>query len=230
MAVNADEGEPGTFKDRHFLETDPHRVLEGMLMGAYLVEAADVYFYLRDEYPECRHILLPEIASSTGRAAGRASRHLRRGAGAYICGEESAMIESIEGKRGLPRHRRRCPSRSASSAGRPDQQCRDAVLDARPGRARARNGGQARDATAARACTSIRCRASRRSRSQDRPAGVTVRELIDEFCGGMLPGHPFKAYVPGGPSSGICRHRWATSRSISARWSRTAASSARPRS
>ena len=106
MAVNADEGEPGTFKDRHFLETDPHRVLEGMLMGAHLVEAADVYFYLRDEYPECRQILLREIGKldEAGLLAG-VRVHLRRGAGAYICGEESAMIESIEGKRGLPRHK-----------------------------------------------------------------------------------------------------------------------------
>src|SRR5947199_1673263 len=106
MAVNADEGEHGTLKDRHFLETDPHRVLEGMLLGAHLVEAADIYFYLRDEYPECREILTREIAKleAAGLLAGK-KVHLRRGAGAYICGEESAMIESIEGKRGLPRHK-----------------------------------------------------------------------------------------------------------------------------
>src|SRR5205085_5275984 len=111
MAVNADEGEPGTFKDRYFLETDPHRVLEGMLLGAHLVEAADIYFYLRDEYPECREILTREIAKleAAGLLAG-ARVHLRRGAGAYICGEESAMIESIEGKRGLPRNRPPPPS------------------------------------------------------------------------------------------------------------------------
>jgi formate dehydrogenase len=106
MAVNADEGEPGTFKDRYFLETDPHRVLEGMLMAAYLVEAPDIYFYLRDEYPECREILKREIEKLglAGLLPG-VRIHLRRGAGAYICGEESAMIESIEGKRGLPRHK-----------------------------------------------------------------------------------------------------------------------------
>src|SRR5204862_2594784 len=98
MAVNADEGEPGTFKDRYFLETDPHRVLEGMLMAAHLVEAADIYFYLRDEYPECREILTREIArlELAGLLAGTRV-HLRRGAGAYICGAESAMIEGIEG-------------------------------------------------------------------------------------------------------------------------------------
>src|SRR5689334_18858601 len=111
MAVNADEGEPGTFKDRHYLALDPHRFLEGMLIGAWAVEAADIYIYLRDEYPQCRELLAAETAP-----AGRAglSRHTRirrrRGAGAYICGEESAMLESIEGKRGLPRHKPPFPS------------------------------------------------------------------------------------------------------------------------
>src|SRR5258707_1626177 len=111
MAINADEGEPGTFKDRHYLETDPHRVLEGMLIGAWAMEAADAYFYLRDEYPQCREVLLVEIAKLE--AAGLTKRtkiHLRRGAGAYICGEESAMLESIEGKLGLPRHKPPFPS------------------------------------------------------------------------------------------------------------------------
>src|SRR5579864_4615226 len=106
MAVNADEGEPGTFKDRHYLETDPHRFLEGMLIGAWAVEAPAVYVYLRDEYPQCREILQREIAALQKAGLARhAEIHLRRGAGAYICGEESAMLESIEGKRGLPRHR-----------------------------------------------------------------------------------------------------------------------------
>ena len=106
MAVNGDEGEPGTFKDRYYLERDPHRFIEGMLIAAWVVEAADIYFYLRDEYPEIRLMLEAEIAKVV--AAGLAPHariHMRRGAGAYICGEESAMIESIEGKRGLPRHR-----------------------------------------------------------------------------------------------------------------------------
>ncbi|NQV84429.1 MAG: NAD(P)H-dependent oxidoreductase subunit E, partial [Rhodospirillales bacterium] len=106
MAVNADEGEPGTFKDRTYLESDPHRFIEGMLIAAWAVEAEEVYIYLRDEYPGLRQVLLDEIAKSE--AAGLTKHtaiHLRRGAGAYICGEESAMIESIEGKRGLPRHR-----------------------------------------------------------------------------------------------------------------------------
>ena len=106
LAVNADEGEPGTFKDRYFLETDPHRFLEGMLIAAWVVEAAEIYIYLRDEYPQCHAILESEIAAVE--AAGLAPHtriHLRRGAGAYICGEELAMLESIEGKRGLPRQR-----------------------------------------------------------------------------------------------------------------------------
>src|SRR5580704_16567401 len=106
MAVNVDEGEPGTFKDRHYLERDPHGFIEGMLIAAWVVEAAEIYIYIRDEYPEIRLMLAQEIAK--GEAAGlarHAKLYLRRGAGAYICGEESAMIESIEGKRGLPRHR-----------------------------------------------------------------------------------------------------------------------------
>ncbi len=102
MVVNGDEGEPGTFKDRFYLESDPHRFLEGMLIGAHVVEATDVYLYIRDEYPAAREILAREIAKLP---EGGPTLHLRRGAGAYICGEESALIESIEGKRGLPRHK-----------------------------------------------------------------------------------------------------------------------------
>ena len=106
MCINGDEGEPGTFKDRHYLETDPHRFLEGALIGAWAVEAETLYIYLRDEYPAAREILLAEIAAAEAAGHTRHTRvELRRGAGAYICGEESAMIESLEGKRGLPRHR-----------------------------------------------------------------------------------------------------------------------------
>ena len=106
MAVNADEGEPGTFKDRYYLGLDPHRFLEGMLLAAWVVEAAEVYIYIRDEYPELRLMLLDEIEKLERAGLDKFTKiHLRRGAGAYICGEESAMIESIEGKRGLPRHR-----------------------------------------------------------------------------------------------------------------------------
>src|SRR5437868_3677151 len=102
MAINGDEGEPGTFKDRWYLETDPHRFIEGMLIGAQIVEADDVYIYIRDEYPASREILEREIAKLP---SGGPVLHMRRGAGAYICGEESALLESIEGKRGLPRHK-----------------------------------------------------------------------------------------------------------------------------
>jgi len=205
MAVNADEGEPGTFKDRYFLESDPHRVLEGMLMGAHLVEAHDIYFYLRDEYPECREILTREIAALEAAGLLDGVRvHLRRGAGAYICGEESAMIESIEGKRGLPRHRPPLPFQ-VGIFGRPTlinnvetlYWIRD-LIERGPDwwQGQGRNGRKGLHTY------------SVSGRIVDpgvkiAPAGVTVRELIDEFCGGMLPGHTLKAYVPGGPSSGI---------------------------
>jgi formate dehydrogenase len=205
MAVNADEGEPGTFKDRYFLETDPHRVLEGMLMGAHLVEAADIYFYLRDEYPECHEILTREIArlDAAGLLAG-VRVHLRRGAGAYICGEESAMIESIEGKRGLPRHKPPLPFQ-AGIFGRPTlinnvetlYWIRDLVE-----RGPEWWTGQGRNGRKGLHVYSVSGRVADPG-VKIAPSGVTVRELIDEFCGGMLPGHSFKAYVPGGPSSGI---------------------------
>jgi len=205
MAVNADEGEPGTFKDRHFLETDPHRVLEGMLMGAHLVDAADIYFYLRDEYPECHAILKRELAKleAAGLLAGKRV-HLRRGAGAYICGEESAMIESIEGKRGLPRHKPPLPFQ-VGIFGRPTlinnvetlYWVRDLVE-----RGPEWWTGQGRNGRKGLHVYSVSGRVKDPG-VKIAPAGVTVRELIDEFCGGMLAGHSFKAYVPGGPSSGI---------------------------
>jgi formate dehydrogenase beta subunit len=205
MAVNADEGEPGTFKDRYFLETDPHRVLEGMLMAAHLVEAPDIYFYLRDEYPECREILTREIAKlgKAGLLVGT-KVHLRRGAGAYICGEESAMIESIEGKRGLPRHKPPLPFQ-VGIFGRPTlinnvetlYWIRDLVE-----RGPEWWTGQGRNGRKGVHVYSVSGRVAQPG-VKIAPAGVTARELIDEFCGGMLPGHAFKAYVPGGPSSGI---------------------------
>ena len=205
MAVNADEGEPGTFKDRHFLETDPHRVLEGMLMGAHLVEAADIYFYLRDEYPACHAILTRELGrlEAAGLLAG-VRVHLRRGAGAYICGEESAMIESIEGKRGLPRHKPPLPFQ-VGIFGRPTlinnvetlYWVRDLVE-----RGPEWWTGQGRNGRKGLHVYSVSGRVADPG-VKIAPAGVTVRELIDEFCGGMLAGHAFKAYVPGGPSSGI---------------------------
>jgi formate dehydrogenase len=205
MAVNGDEGEVGTFKDRYYLERDPHRFIEGMLIAAWVVEAKEIYFYLRDEYPEVRLMLLEEIAKVEQAGLTRfSSVDLRRGAGSYICGEESAMIESIEGKRGLPRHR---PPYVAQVGlfGRPTLEqnvetlywVRDIVEKGAAwftsyGR-RERKGlrsfsvsGRVRDPGVKLA-----------------PAGTSVRELIDEYCGGMAPGHAFKAYLPGGASGGI---------------------------
>ncbi len=205
MAVNADEGEPGTFKDRHYLEADPHRFLEGMLIGAWAVEAPEIYIYLRDEYPQIREILLAEIAALE--AAGLARQvtiHLRRGAGAYICGEESAMLESIEGKRGLPRHKPPYPSQ-VGLFGRPTLinnvetlfWVRD-IVERGPewflaqGR-RGRKGPRSFSVSGRVKSPGVKLA----------PAGITARELIDEYCGGMLDGHAFKAYLPGGASGGI---------------------------
>jgi formate dehydrogenase beta subunit len=205
MAINADEGEPGTFKDRHYLETDPHRVLEGMLIGAWAVEAADVYFYLRDEYPQCREILATEIAKLEAAGLARHTRiHLRRGAGAYICGEESAMLESIEGKRGLPRHKPPFPS-EVGLFGRPtlinnvetvfwvrDIVEKGAAFVTSQGR-HDRKGMRSFSVSGHVKSPGVKLA----------PAGITVRELIDEFCGGMAEGHAFKGYLPGGASGGI---------------------------
>src|SRR3984893_1065959 len=205
LAVNADEGEPGTFKDRYFLETDPHRMIEGVLIAAWVVEAAEVYIYLRDEYPQCHAILETEIAAVEAAGLARHTRiHLRRGSGAYICGEESAMLESIEGKRGLPRQRPPFPAQ-VGLFGRPTlcnnvetlYWVRDIVeKGAEWFTAQGRNGrkglrtfsvsGRVRDPGVKLA-----------------PAGITARQLIDEFCGGMAEGHAFKGYLPGGASGGI---------------------------
>ena len=205
LAVNADEGEPGTFKDRHYLECDPHRTLEGMLIAAWVVGASDCYVYLRDEYPEIRHLLEEEIASLEVMGLVPHTRiHLRRGAGAYICGEESAMLESIEGRRGYPRHR---PPYVAEVGifGRPTlvnnvetlYWVRDIVekgadwfnrqgTEKHPGFRSYSVSGRVRIPGVKLA-----------------PAGVTVRTLIDDYCGGMSAGHQFRAYLPGGASGGI---------------------------
>jgi len=205
MAVNADEGEVGTFKDRYYLERHPHRFLEGVLVAAWAVEAEAVYIYLRDEYPAVRAILLKEIAA-LGEAGLTAHTqvHLRRGAGAYICGEESSMIESIEGKRGLPRHR---PPYVAEVGlfGRPTlvqnvetmYWVRDIVeKGAQWFASQGRNGGKGLRSY------SVSGRV-REPGVKLAPAGISARELIDEFCGGMQEGHVFKGYLPGGASGGI---------------------------
>ena len=201
MAVNGDEGEPGTFKDRYYLERDPHRFLEGMLIGAHVVEAPEVYIYIRDEYPACREILTREIAKLP---SGGPKLHLRRGAGAYICGEESSLLESIEGKRGLPRHKPPYPFQ-VGLFGQPTLinnietlwWVRDIVeKGADWWKSHGRNERQGLRSFSV----------SGRVKNPGvklAPAGITVRELIDEFCGGMADGHTFQAYLPGGASGGI---------------------------
>jgi len=205
MAVNADEGEPGTFKDRHYLERDPHRFIEGMLIAAWVIETPEIYIYIRDEYPEVRLMLADELAKVERAGLARHVKiHLRRGAGAYICGEESAMIESIEGKRGLPRHR---PPYVAQVGlfGRPTLEqnvetlfwVRDIV---EKGAAWFTSHGR-RERKGLRSFS-----VSGRVKKPGvvlAPAGVTVRELIEEYCGGMAEGHAFKGYLPGGASGGI---------------------------
>ena len=201
MAVNADEGEPGTFKDRHYLNTDPHRFLEGMLIAAQVVEATDAYIYVRDEYPAARAILAAELPKVP---EGGPRLHLRRGAGAYICGEESAMLESIEGRRGVPRHKPPFPFQ-VGLFGRPTlintvetlYWVRD-LLERGAGwwKSFGRNGRYGLRSF------SVSGRVGEPG-VKLAPAGITVRELIEEYCGGMLPGHSFAAYLPGGASGGI---------------------------
>lgn len=207
MAVNIDEGEPGTFKDRVLLEQDPHRFLEGMLVAAWAVGIAEIYIYLRDEYHGCREMLARELDVLKARyplAAQLAPIELRRGAGAYICGEESAMIESIEGKRGMPRLR---PPYVAQVGlfGRPTLEHnfetlywvrtlvdRGAEWFASQGR-HGRKGLRSFSVSGRVANPGVKLA----------PAGITITELIDEYCGGMLPGHTFYGYLPGGASGGI---------------------------
>lgn len=201
MAINGDEGEPGTFKDRYYLETDPHRFIEGMLIGAHVVQASDVYIYIRDEYPASREILEREIAKLP---AGGPTLHMRRGAGAYICGEESSLLESIEGKRGLPRHKPPYPFQ-VGLFGLPTLinnietlwWVRDIVergADWWKGNGRHERHGLRSFSVSGRV---------KNPGMKLAPAGITVRELIDEYCGGMADGHQFYAYLPGGASGGI---------------------------
>jgi formate dehydrogenase len=205
LAVNIDEGEPGTFKDRTLLERDPHRVLEGALIAAAAVRVEAVYLYLRDEYAGCRELLTHELAALRADPPGPLPQiHLRRGAGAYVCGEESAMIESIEGKRGMPRLR---PPYVAQAGlfGRPTLEhnmetlywVRDILERGAPWYAA--HGRRGRKGLRA---FSVSGRV-REPGMKIAPAGISARELIDEFCGGMAPGHELYAYLPGGASGGI---------------------------
>lgn len=207
MAVNIDEGEPGTFKDRYYLERDPHRFLEGLLIAAKVVGIDACYVYLRDEYHHCRAILEAELKELTANPPGKHALpkiELRRGAGAYICGEESAMIESIEGNRGMPRLR---PPYVAQVGlfGRPTLEhnmetlywVRDILEKGADWFA-----GHGRNGRKGLRSFSVSGRVKKPG-VHLAPAGITVKELVDEFCGGMLDGHAFYAYLPGGASGGI---------------------------
>ncbi|MGR8950166.1 MAG: NADH-ubiquinone oxidoreductase-F iron-sulfur binding region domain-containing protein [Gammaproteobacteria bacterium] len=205
IAVNIDEGEPGTFKDRYYLERDPHRFVEGMLIAAWAIEAEACYIYLRDEYAACREILEKELAAIKHDSSLELPHiELRRGAGAYICGEESAMIESIEGKRGMPRLR---PPYVAEVGlfGRPTLEhnmetlhwIRDIV----------QKGPEWFTSHGRHERSGLRSfSVSGRVKNPGvhlAPAGITITELIDEYCGGMCEGHKFYGYFPGGASGGI---------------------------
>jgi formate dehydrogenase len=205
MAVNIDEGEPGTFKDRWYLERDPHRFLEGMLVAAWAVGISEIYVYLRDEYAGCRKILEDEIAKlKANPPCALPPIHLRRGAGAYICGEESAMIESIEGKRGMPRLR---PPYVAQVGlfGRPTlEHNMESVYWVREivEKGPAWFSGHGRNGRKGLRSFSVSGRVKKPG-VHLAPAGITVVELINEYCGGMLDGHQFYGYLPGGASGGI---------------------------
>lgn len=206
MAVNIDEGEPGTFKDRVYLERDPHRFLEGMLIAAWAVGIEAIYIYLRDEYHGCRTMLEAELDKLRldPPVPNMPPIYLRRGAGAYICGEESAMIESIEGKRGMPRLR---PPYVAQVGlfGRPTLEHNfESLYWVREILERGGEwfSGHGRNGRRGLRSFSVSGRV-REPGVKLAPAGITIRELIDEYCGGMLDGHDFYAYLPGGASGGI---------------------------
>ena len=206
MAVNIDEGEPGTFKDRTYLERDPHRFLEGMLIAAWAVGISAIYIYLRDEYHGCRALLQAELDKlrADPPMPGMPEIQLRRGAGAYICGEESAMIESIEGKRGMPRLR----PPYVAQVGLFDRPTLEHNFETLYWVREIQEKGAAWFASQGR-----HGRKGLRSFSVSgrvkkpgvhlAPAGITIQELIDEYCGGMQDGHGFYAYLPGGASGGI---------------------------
>jgi formate dehydrogenase len=205
MAVNIDEGEPGTFKDRWYLERDPHRFLEGMLVAAWCAGVGEVYIYLRDEYAGCRAVLERELAKlQKSPPCALPPIHLRRGAGAYICGEESAMIESIEGKRGMPRLRPPYVAQVGLFGYPTLEHNMETVYWVREivEQGAAWFAAQGRHGRKGLRSFSVSGRVKRPG-VHLAPAGITVKELIDEFCGGMQEGHEFYAYLPGGASGGI---------------------------
>ena len=204
LAINGDEGEPGTFKDRHYLESVPHLFLEGALIAAWAVDAAHVYIYMRDEYPAVLHILAAEIkAMESAGLIEPGYVEVRRGAGAYICGEESAMIESIEGKRGLPRHRPPYVAQvglfnqptlvhNIETLHWVTRVCREGPEVLNTHEKNGRVGLRSYSVSGRVKEPGVKCL----------PAGSTIVDII-EASGGMLDGHEFKAYQPGGPSSGL---------------------------
>jgi formate dehydrogenase len=204
MAVNGDEGEPGTFKDRWYLERTPHLFLEGMLIAAWAVEAEKVFLYMRDEYPAVLEILAREIAALEAAGIAEAGYiDLRRGAGAYICGEESAMIESIEGKRGIPRHR----PPYVAQVGIFDRPTLVHNIETLHWVAKVcREGPEVLSGTEKNGRKGLRSYSvSGRVAKPGMyllPAGSTITDVIGA-AGGMAEGHAFKAYQPGGPSSGL---------------------------
>ena len=205
MAVNIDEGEPGTFKDRTYLERDPHRFLEGMLIAAHVVGTEACYIYLRDEYHDCRRLLAAEIAKLQADPPFPLPRiELRRGAGAYICGEESAMIESIEGKRGEPRMR---PPYIAQVGlfGRPTLEHNfETLYWVREIVERGPQWFASHGANGRKGLRSFSVSGRVKNPGVKlAPAGITLRELVDQHCGGMADGHTLYAYLPGGASGGI---------------------------
>ena len=205
MAVNIDEGEPGTFKDRYYLERDPHRFLEGMLVAAWCSGVGEIYIYLRDEYAGCRAILEKELSRLKKLTSFPLPPiHLRRGAGAYICGEESAMIESIEGKRGMPRLRPPYVAQVGLFGYPTLEHNMETVYWVRE---IVEKGAQwfaslGRNGRKGLRSFSVSGRVKKPG-VHVAPAGITVKELIAEYCSGMLEGHAFHGYLPGGASGGI---------------------------
>ena len=205
MTINGDEGEPGTFKDKLYLEKDIHRFFEGMLIAAWVVEAKDIYIYMRDEYPGIISKMNREIKKLKSYNVLKATNiHIRRGAGAYICGEESAMIESIEGKRGLPRHKPPFVSK-VGLFGQPTLNhnvetvfwVRD-ILD----KGHEWYASQGKSGHKGPHSYSVSGRVKYPG-VKLAPAGITIKELIEDYCGGMEEGHKFYGYLPGGASGGL---------------------------
>ncbi|NQU41527.1 MAG: NAD(P)H-dependent oxidoreductase subunit E [Lentisphaerae bacterium] len=205
FAINGDEGEPGTFKDRYYLERDPHRFLEGALIAGWTCEVECIYIYIRDEYPAIREVLQREIALLQERdMTGGIDIRLRRGAGAYICGEESAMLESIEGRRGLPRNRPPFPSErglfqlpTLIHNIETMYWIRD-VIERGPQWFSDQGKGKSQGFRSFSVSGRVKTPGVKLA-----PAGITVQELIDDYCDGMAEGEVFKAYLPGGASGGI---------------------------